>query len=111
HTPPAVTPPGFGAPPKAFTAVLAVPARGQVVTPDMVMKLDQVTLEELRNARTITVTKDNTTIIDGAGSDDAVAGRVAQIRSEIEHTDSDWDREKLQERLAKLSGGVAVIQV
>ena len=75
------------------------------------MKLDQVTLDELGNARTITVTKDTTTIVDGAGADDAVAGRVAQIRSEIENTDSDWDREKLQERLAKLSGGVAVIKV
>src|SRR5699024_2966764 len=107
----AVKAPGFGDRRKAILEDLAVLTGGQVVTPDMGMKLDQVTLEELGNARTITVTKDNTTIIDGAGSDDAVAGRVAQIRSEVEHTDSDWDREKLQERLAKLSGGVAVIKV
>ena len=107
----AVKAPGFGDRRKAILEDLAVLTGGQVVTPDMGMKLDQVTLEELGNARTITVTKDNTTIIDGAGSDDAVAGRVAQIRAEVENTDSDWDREKLQERLAKLSGGVAVIKV
>src|SRR5699024_12389865 len=83
----AVKSPGFGVRRKAILQVLAVLTGGQVVTPDMGMKLVQVTLEELGNARTITVTKDNTTIIDGAGSDDAVAGRVAQIRSEFEHTD------------------------
>ncbi|GAA0035128.1 MULTISPECIES: chaperonin GroEL [Brevibacterium] len=107
----AVKAPGFGDRRKAILEDLAVLTGGQVVTPDMGMKLDQVTLDELGNARTITVTKDTTTIVDGAGADDAVAGRVAQIRSEIENTDSDWDREKLQERLAKLSGGVAVIKV
>ncbi|MGO1349614.1 MAG: chaperonin GroEL, partial [Brevibacterium aurantiacum] len=107
----AVKAPGFGDRRKAILEDLAVLTGGQVVTPDMGMKLDQVTLEELGNARTITVTKDNTTIIDGAGSDEDVNGRVAQIRSEVENTDSDWDREKLQERLAKLSGGVAVIKV
>ncbi|AOP54728.1 MAG: chaperonin GroEL [Brevibacterium aurantiacum] len=107
----AVKAPGFGDRRKAILEDLAVLTGGQVVTADMGMKLDQVTLEELGNARTITVTKDNTTIIDGAGSDEDVNGRVAQIRSEVENTDSDWDREKLQERLAKLSGGVAVIKV
>ncbi len=107
----AVKAPGFGDRRKAILEDLAVLTGGQVVTADMGMKLDQVTLEELGNARTITVTKDNTTIVDGAGSDADVAGRVAQIRSEIENTDSDWDREKLQERLAKLAGGVAVIKV
>ena len=107
----AVKAPGFGDRRKAILEDLAVLTGGQVITADMGMKLDQVTLEELGNARTITVTKDNTTIIDGAGSDEDVNGRVAQIRSEVENTDSDWDREKLQERLAKLSGGVAVIKV
>ncbi|MGO2646541.1 MAG: chaperonin GroEL [Brevibacterium aurantiacum] len=107
----AVKAPGFGDRRKAILEDLAVLTGGQVVTADMGMKLDQVTLEELGNARTITVTKDNTTLIDGAGSDEDVNGRVAQIRSEVENTDSDWDREKLQERLAKLSGGVAVIKV
>ncbi|MCW2622213.1 MAG: groL1, partial [Frankiales bacterium] len=75
------------------------------------LKLDQVGLEVLGSARTITVTKDTTTIVDGAGSSADVAGRVAQIKGEIENTDSDWDREKLQERLAKLAGGIGVIKV
>ena len=75
------------------------------------MKLEQATLEQLGTARTVTVTKDNTTVVNGGGADEAVAGRVAQIRAEVEKTDSEWDREKLQERLAKLAGGVAVIKV
>src|SRR5206468_494072 len=75
------------------------------------LKLDQVGLEVLGSARRVVVTKDNTTIVDGAGSHDEVSGRVAQIRAEIERSDSDWDKEKLQERLAKLSGGVCVIKV
>ena len=107
----AVKAPGFGDRRKAILEDLAVLTGGEVVTPDMGMKLDQVTLEQLGSARTVTITKDATTVVDGAGSDDAVAGRVAQIRSEVENTDSDWDREKLQERLAKLAGGVAVIKV
>src|SRR5690625_7028272 len=83
----------------------------QVVSEDLGMKLDQVGLEVLGTARRITISKDATTIVDGAGEAQDVADRVAQIRSEIEATDSDWDREKLQERLAKLAGGVSVIKV
>ena len=107
----AVKAPGFGDRRKAILQDLATLTGGEVVTPDMGMKLDQVTLDQLGSARTVTVTKDATTVVDGAGSDEDVAGRVAQIRSEVENTDSDWDREKLQERLAKLAGGVAVIKV
>ncbi|GAA4392169.1 chaperonin GroEL [Nocardia zapadnayensis] len=107
----AVKAPGFGDRRKAILEDLAVLTGGQVITADMGMKLDQVTLDQLGSARTVTITKDNTTVIDGAGSDDDVAGRVAQIRAEVANTDSDWDREKLQERLAKLAGGVAVIKV
>ncbi len=107
----AVKAPGFGDRRKAILEDLAVLTGGTVVTADMGMKLDQVTLDDLGNARTVTVTNDSTTVVDGAGSDDAVSDRVAQIRAEVENTDSDWDREKLQERLAKLAGGVAVIKV
>ena len=107
----AVKAPGFGDRRKAILEDLAVLTGGQVITADMGMKLDQVTLEQLGSARTVTITKDATTVIDGAGSDEDVAGRVAQIRGEVANTDSDWDREKLQERLAKLAGGVAVIKV
>src|SRR5699024_11501456 len=81
------------------------------VSADDGQKLDQVSLEVLGRARRVVVTKDDTTIVDGAGEADAVAGRVKQIQGEIERTDSDWDREKLQERLAKLAGGVCVIRV
>ena len=84
---------------------------GQVVAPEVGLKLDQVGLEVLGQARRVTITKDNTTIVEGAGDATEVAGRVNQIKAEIERTDSDWDREKLQERLAKLAGGVAVINV
>ncbi|HJG78839.1 MAG TPA: chaperonin GroEL [Brevibacterium senegalense] len=107
----AVKAPGFGDRRKAILEDLAVLTGGEVITADMGMKLDQVNLEQLGSARTITVTKDATTVVEGAGAEDAVAGRVAQIRAEVENTDSDWDREKLQERLAKLAGGVAVIKV
>ncbi len=82
-----------------------------MVAPEVGLKLDQVGLDVLGRARRIVVTKDNTTIVDGAGHADEVAGRVAQLRAEIERTDSDWDREKLQERVAKLAGGVCVIKV
>ena len=84
---------------------------GQVVAPEVGLKLDQVGLEVLGQARRVVVTKDNTTIVDGAGDAAEVEGRVNQIKAEIENTDSDWDREKLQERLAKLAGGVCVIKV
>ncbi|GAA2000761.1 chaperonin GroEL [Brevibacterium samyangense] len=107
----AVKAPGFGDRRKAILQDLATLTGGQVVTADMGMKLDQVTLEDLGSARSVRITKDSTTVVDGAGSDEDVAARVAQIRAEVEHTDSDWDREKLQERLAKLAGGVAVIKV
>ncbi|HWH29376.1 MAG TPA: chaperonin GroEL [Mycobacteriales bacterium] len=107
----AVKAPGFGDRRKAMLQDMAVLTGGQVVSAEVGLKLDQVGLEVLGKARTVTVTKELTTIVDGAGSTDDVAARVAQIRQEIENSDSDWDREKLQERLAKLAGGVAVIQV
>jgi chaperonin GroEL len=107
----AVKAPAFGDRRKAVQEDIAVLTGAQVVAPEVGLKLDQVGLEVLGHARRIVVTKDNTTIIEGAGSQDAVNDRVAQIRSEIERTDSDWDREKLQERLAKISGGVVVIKV
>ncbi|MFZ3452561.1 chaperonin GroEL [Arthrobacter sp. 7Tela_A1] len=107
----AVKAPGFGDRRKAMMQDIATLTGAQVVSPDLGLKLDQVGLEVLGSARRITVTKDNTTIVDGSGSEADVADRVAQIRAEIERTDSDWDREKLQERLAKLSGGIGVIKV
>jgi chaperonin GroEL len=107
----AVKAPGFGDRRKAMLQDLAVLTGGQVVTEDVGLKLDQVGLEVLGTARRVVVTKDDTTIIDGAGKPEEVEGRVAQIKREIENTDSDWDREKLQERLAKLAGGVCVIKV
>jgi chaperonin GroEL len=90
---------------------IAVLTGGQVISEEVGLKLDQADLDILGQARRVVVTKDNTTIVDGAGASDEVAGRVHQIKAEIERTDSDWDREKLQERLAKLSGGVCVIKV
>jgi chaperonin GroEL len=107
----AVKAPGFGDRRKAMLQDIAILTGAEVVSPDLGLKLDQVGLEVLGTARRITVTKDNTTIVDGAGSESDVADRVAQIRAEIERTDSDWDREKLQERLAKLAGGIGVIKV
>ncbi len=107
----AVKAPAFGDRRKAMLEDIAILTGGQVVAPEVGLKLDQIGLESLGRARRIVVTKDNTTIVDGAGAADAVAGRVAQLRAEIERTDSDWDREKLQERVAKLAGGVCVIKV
>ncbi len=107
----AVKAPGFGDRRKAMLQDMAVLTGAQVVSAEVGLKLDQVGLEVLGRARTVTVTKDTTTIVDGAGERAEVEARVAQIRSEIEATDSDWDREKLQERLAKLAGGVGVIKV
>lgn len=107
----AVKAPAFGDRRKAMLEDIAILTGGQVVAPEVGLKLDQVGLEVLGRARRVVVTKDNTTIVDGAGSSDEVAGRVAQLRAEIERTDSDWDREKLQERVAKLAGGVCVIKV
>ncbi len=107
----AVKSPYFGDRRKAFMTDLAVVTGGQVVSEDVGLKLDQVGLEVLGTARRVTVTKDDTTIVDGGGTSAAIADRVAQVRREIEATDSDWDREKLQERLAKLAGGIGVIRV
>ena len=107
----AVKAPGFGDRRKAMLEDLAVLTGAQVVAPEVGLKLDQVGLEVLGTARRVTVTKDTTVVVDGGGSPAAVADRVRQIKGEIEATDSDWDREKLQERLAKLAGGVAVIKV
>ena len=103
--------PGFGDRRKAMLQDMAILTGGQVVTEDVGLKLENVTLDLLGQARRVVVTKDETTIIEGAGSDMDVQGRIAQIKAEIENTDSDYDREKLQERLAKLSGGVAVLKV
>jgi chaperonin GroEL len=103
--------PGFGDRRKAMLQDMAILTGAQVIAPELGYKLDQVGLEALGRARRIVVTKENTTIVDGAGSKDDVAGRVAELRGEIERTDSDWDREKLQERVAKLAGGVCVIKV
>jgi chaperonin GroEL len=89
---------------------IAILTGGQVITEDVGLKLENATLDMLGTARKVVVTKDETTIVDGAGDADSIAGRVSQIRSEIEKSDSDYDREKLQERLAKLAGGVAVIK-
>ncbi len=107
----AVKAPAFGDRRKAMLQDIATLTGAQVVTPDVGLKLDQVGLEVLGSARRIVVTKDDTTIIDGGGDAGEVEARVKQIKSEIELSDSDWDTEKLQERLAKLAGGVCVIQV
>ncbi|MDR1790749.1 MAG: chaperonin GroEL [Propionibacteriaceae bacterium] len=107
----AVKAPAFGDRRKAMLEDIAILTGGQVITPDVGIKLDQVGLDLLGRARRVVIAKDSTTIVDGAGDKSAVEARVAQIRAEIERTDSDWDREKLQERLAKLAGGVAVIRV
>jgi chaperonin GroEL len=107
----AVKAPGFGDRRKAMLTDLAILTGGQVISEEVGLKLDGVGLELLGQARSVVVTKDETTIIEGGGSPDQIAGRVNQIRTEIENSDSDYDREKLQERLAKLAGGVAVIKV
>ena len=103
--------PGFGDRRKAMLQDMATLTGGQVIAEEVGLKLDQAGLDLLGQARRVVVTKDNTTIIDGAGDHADVEGRVNQIKAEIEKTDSDWDREKLQERLAKLAGGVCVIKV
>jgi chaperonin GroEL len=107
----AVKSPYFGDRRKAFMADLAVVTGGQVVSEDVGLSLDSVGLEVLGTARRITVDKETTTIVDGGGTSEGIGDRVAQIKREIEATDSDWDREKLQERLAKLAGGIGVIRV
>ncbi len=107
----AVKAPAFGDRRKAILADIAILTGAQVVAAEVGLKLDQVGLEVLGSARRVVITKDDTTIVDGGGEASGVSDRVAQIRREIEESDSDWDREKLQERLAKLAGGVSVIKV
>ncbi|GGE50093.1 60 kDa chaperonin [Marinicauda pacifica] len=107
----AVKAPGFGDRRKAMLEDIAVLTGGQVVSEDLGIKLENVTLDMLGTAKKVSITKDDTTIVDGAGEKEAIEGRVNQIRKQIEDTTSDYDKEKLQERLAKLAGGVAVIKV
>ncbi len=107
----AVKAPGFGDRRKAMLGDIAILTGGQVISEEVGLKLENVTLDLLGRARKVVVTKDETTIVEGAGSEDDIKGRINQIKTEIENTDSDYDREKLQERLAKLAGGVGVIKV
>ncbi|ADB54213.1 chaperonin GroEL [Conexibacter woesei] len=107
----AVKAPGFGDRRKRMLEDIGILSGGEVITEDLGLKLENTQISQLGRARRVVVAKDNTTIIDGAGDGDAIKGRIKQIKSEIETTDSDFDREKLQERLAKLSGGVAVVKV
>jgi chaperonin GroEL len=107
----AVKAPGFGDRRKRMLEDIAILAGGEVITEEMGLKLENTQVSQLGRARRVVVAKDNTTIIDGAGEKSAIEGRINQIRQEIENTDSDFDREKLQERLAKLAGGVAVVKV
>ena len=107
----AVKAPGFGDRRKAMLQDMATLTGGQVIAEEVGLKLENTTLELLGSARKVVITKDDTTIVDGAGSSEDVEGRITQIKREVEETDSDWDREKLQERLAKLVGGVAVVKV
>src|SRR5689334_20299221 len=107
----AVKAPGFGERRKAMLQDMAILSGGQVITEEVGLKLENVTLDLLGQAKKIIITKDETTIVEGGGAQDDIKGRINQIKAEIENTDSDYDREKLQERLAKLSGGVAVLKV
>ncbi len=107
----AVKAPGFGERRKAMLQDMATLTGGQVIAEEVGLKLENTTIELLGSARKVVITKDDTTIVDGAGSSEDVEGRITQIKREVEETDSDWDREKLQERLAKLVGGVAVVKV
>lgn len=107
----AVKAPGFGDRRKAMLQDMAVLTGGQVISEEVGLKLENISLDLLGRAKRVIINKDNTTIVDGGGKKEDVTGRINQIKAEIENTDSDWDREKLQERLAKLAGGVAVIKV
>ena len=107
----AIKAPGFGDRRKAMLQDMAILTKGQVISEEVGLKLENVTLDLLGRAKKVVVTKDETTIIEGAGDEADIAGRISQIKNEIDNTDSDYDREKLQERLAKLSGGVAVLKV
>ncbi len=107
----AVKAPGFGDRRKAMLQDMAILTGGQVISDEIGVKLENVALDMMGKARKVVVTKDDTTVVEGQGSEEDIKGRIAQIKGEIERTDSDWDREKLQERLAKLAGGVALIKV
>jgi chaperonin GroEL len=107
----AVKAPGFGDRRKRMLEDIAILSGGEVITEEMGLKLENTQLSQLGRARRVVVAKDTTTIVDGAGDGEGIKGRINQIKAEIENTDSDFDREKLQERLAKLSGGVAVVKV
>jgi chaperonin GroEL len=107
----AVKAPGFGDRRKRMLEDIAILSGGEVITEEMGLKLENTQVSQLGRARRVVVTKDTTTIVDGNGDADAIRGRINQIKAEVENTDSDFDREKLQERLAKLSGGVAVVKV
>ncbi len=107
----AVKAPGFGERRKAMLQDMAILTGGQVISEEVGLKLENVTLDLLGTAKRIIVTKDETTIVEGGGAEDDIKGRINQIKAEVENTDSDYDREKLQERLAKLTGGVAVLKV
>jgi chaperonin GroEL len=107
----AIKAPGFGERRRSTMQDLAILTGGTLLSSEVGSKLENVTLDQLGRARRVTITKDDTTIVDGGGSQEEVDNRVAQLKREIENSDSDWDREKLQERLAKLAGGVAVIKV
>ena len=107
----AVKAPGFGDRRKAMLEDIAILTQGQVISEDLGIKLENVTLDMLGRAKRVVINKEDTTIVDGAGSKDEIQGRIGQIKAQIEETTSDYDREKLQERLAKLAGGVAVIRV
>src|SRR5262249_22125004 len=107
----AIKAPGFGERRKAMLADIAILTGGQGIPDEVGLKVEYATVDLLGQAKKIIVTKDETTIVEGAGTEDDIQGRIKQIKNEIENTDSDYDREKLQERLAKLSGGVAVLKV
>ena len=107
----AVKAPGFGDRRKAMLEDIAILTGGKAITEDLGIKLENIKLEDLGKAKKVVVDKDNTTLVEGAGKTAAIEGRIKQIRAQIEETTSDYDREKLQERLAKLAGGVAVIKV
>jgi chaperonin GroEL len=107
----AVKAPGFGERRKAMLQDIAILTGGQVISEEVGLKLESASIDLLGRARKVVITKDDTTIVEGAGAEDDIKGRINQIKAEIDKTDSDWDREKLQERLAKLSGGVAVVKV
>src|SRR5205085_10713826 len=103
--------PGFGERRKAMLEDMAILTGGQVISEEVGLKLENIAIDLLGRARRVVITKDDTTIVEGQGDAEEIKGRVNQIKAEIERTDSDWEKEKLQERLAKLAGGVALIKV